>query len=224
MFQIFIVATLKIERHSSEIDRIHFPVPMDSNVLTTEEEILAIRRFDRWCRTNGLKEFKPHIGIPSVTYFSCSCYTCVELPYIMERDEVMRDNRRVMSMNPTMTNDLIATQTELSLVRAEELYQFLTIITNLIDVESPTMWSTLLHFYRSQATPFQKKLVVKVLGLIVGKHDEIQIKDEIRKKVAIASNNSEEMLGKAIGETRILLKITLTNLYIRANNQIRFSA
>ena len=127
-------------------------------------------------------------------------------------------------MNPTMTNDLIATQTELSLVRAEELYQFLTIITNLIDVESPTMWSTLLHFYRSQATPFQKKLVVKVLGLIVGKHDEIQIKDEIRKKVAIASNNSEEMLGNAIGETRILLEITLTNLYIRANNQIRFSA
>lgn len=197
---------------------------MDSNVLTTEEEILAIRRFDRWCRTNGLKEFKPHIGLPSVTCFSCSCYTCVELTYLMERDEVMRHNRRVMSMNPTMTNDLIATQTELSLVRAEELYQFLTIITNLIDVESPTMWSTLLHFYRSQATPFQKKLVVKVLGLIVGKHDEIQIKDEIRKKVAIASNNSEEMLGNAIGETRILLEITLTNLYIRANNQIRFSA
>ena len=197
---------------------------MDSNVLTTEEEILAIRRFDRWCRTNGLKEFKPHIGLPSVTCFSCSCYTCVELTYLMERDEVTRHNRRVMSMNPTMTNDLIATQTELSLVRAEELYQFLTIITNLIDVESPTMWSTLLHFYRAQATPFQKKLVVKVLGLIVGKHDEIQLKDEIRKKVAIASNNSEEMLGNAIGETRILLEITLTNLYIRANNQIRFSA
>jgi len=167
---------------------------MDSNVFTTEEEILAIRRFDRWCRTNGLKEFNPHIGLPSVTCFSCSCYTCVELTYLMERDEVMRHNRRVLSMNPTMTNDLIATQTELSLVRAEDLYQFLKIITNLIDVESPEMWSTLLHFHRAQATAFQKKLVVKVLGLIVGKHDEIQLKDEIRKKVAIASNNSEEML------------------------------
>jgi hypothetical protein len=127
-------------------------------------------------------------------------------------------------MNPTMTNDLIATQTELSLVRAEDLYQFLTIITNLIDVESPEMWSTLLHFHRAQATAFQKKLVVKILGLIVGKHDEIQLKDEIRKKVAIASNNTEEMLGNAIGETRILLEINLTNLYIRANNQLRFSA
>jgi hypothetical protein len=127
-------------------------------------------------------------------------------------------------MNPTMTNDLIATQTELSLVRAEDLYQFLKIITNLIDVESPEMWSTLLHFHRAQATAFQKKLVVKVLGLIVGKHDEIQLKDEIRKKVAIASNNTEEMLGNAIGETRILLEINLTNLYIRANNQLRFSA
>jgi hypothetical protein len=127
-------------------------------------------------------------------------------------------------MNPTMTTDLIATQTELSLVRAEDLYQFLKIITNLIDVESPEMWSTLLHFHRAQATAFQKKLVVKVLGLIVGKHDEIQLKDEIRKKVAIASNNSEEMLGNAIGETRILLEINLTNLYIRANNQLRFSA
>ena len=197
---------------------------MDSNVFTTEEEILAIRRFDRWCRTNGLKEFNPHIGLPSVTCFSCSCYTCVELTYLMERDEVMRHNRRVLSMNPTMTNDLIATQTELSLVRAEDLYQFLTIITNLIDVESPEMWSTLLHFHRAQATAFQKKLVVKVLGLIVGKHDEIQLKDEIRKKVAIASNNTEEMLGNAIGETRILLEINLTNLYIRANNQLRFSA
>jgi len=197
---------------------------MDSNVFTTEEEILAIRRFDRWCRTNGLKEFNPHIGLPSVTCFSCSCYTCVELTYLMERDEVMRHNRRVLSMNPTMTNDLIATQTELSLVRAEDLYQFLKIITNLIDVESPEMWSTLLHFHRAQATAFQKKLVVKVLGLIVGKHDEIQLKDEIRKKVAIASNNSEEMLGNAIGETRILLEINLTNLYIRANNQLRFSA
>ena len=197
---------------------------MDSNVFTTEEEILAIRRFDRWCRTNGLKEFNPHIGLPSVTCFSCSCYTCVELTYLMERDEVMRHNRRVLSMNPTMTNDLIATQTELSLVRAEDLYQFLTIITNLIDVESPEMWSTLLHFHRAQATTFQKKLVVKVLGLIVGKHDEIQLKDEIRKKVAIASNNTEEMLGNAIGETRILLEINLTNLYIRANNQLRFSA
>jgi len=196
---------------------------MDSNVFTTEEEILAIRRFDRWCRTNGLKEFNPHIGLPSVTCFSCSCYTCVELTYLMERDEVMRHNRRVLSMNPTMTNDLIATQTELSLVRAEDLYQFLKIITNLIDVESPEMWSTLLHFHRAQATAFQKKLVVKVLGLIVGKHDEIQLKDEIRKKVAIASNNSEEMLGNAIGETRILLEINLTNLYIRANNQLRFS-
>lgn len=142
----------------------------------------------------------------------------------MERDEVMRHNRRVLSMNPTMTNDLIATQTELSLVRAEDLYQFLKIITNLIDVESPEMWSTLLHFHRAQATAFQKKLVVKVLGLIVGKHDEIQLKDEIRKKVAIASNNTEEMLGNAIGETRILLEINLTNLYIRANNQLRFSA
>ena len=142
----------------------------------------------------------------------------------MERDEVMRHNRRVLSMNPTMTNDLIATQTELSLVRAEELYQFLKIITNLIDVESPEMWSTLIHFHRAQATAFQKKLVVKVLGLIVGKHDEIQLKDEIRKKVAIASNNTEEMLGNAIGETRILLEINLTNLYIRANNQLRFSA
>jgi hypothetical protein len=197
---------------------------MDSNVFTTEEEILAIRRFDRWCRTNGLKEFNPHIGLPSVTCFSCSCYTCVELTYLMERDEVMRHNRRVLSMNPTMTNDLIATQTELSLVRAEDLYQFLTIITNLIDVESPEMWSTLLHFHRAQATAFQKKLVVKILGLIVGKHDEIQLKDEIRKKVAIASNNTEEMLGNAIGETRILLEINLTNLYIRANNQLRFSA
>ena len=197
---------------------------MDSNVFTTEEEILAIRRFDRWCRTNGLKEFNPHIGLPSVTCFSCSCYTCVELTYLMERDEVMRHNRRVLSMNPTMTNDLIATQTELSLVRAEDLYQFLKIITNLIDVESPEMWSTLLHFHRAQATAFQKKLVVKVLGLIVGKHDEIQLKDEIRKKVAIASNNSEEMLGNAIGENRILLEINLTNLYIRANNQLRFSA
>jgi len=197
---------------------------MDSNVFTTEEEILAIRRFDRWCRTNGLKEFNPHIGLPSVTCFSCSCYTCVELTYLMERDEVMRHNRRVLSMNPTMTNDLIATQTELSLVRAEDLYQFLKIITNLIDVESPEMWSTLLHFHRAQATAFQKKLVVKVLGLIVGKHDEIQLKDEIRKKVAIASNNTEEMLGNAIGETRILLEINLTNLYIRANNQLRFSA
>jgi hypothetical protein len=127
-------------------------------------------------------------------------------------------------MNPTMTNDLIATQTELSLVRAEDLYQFLKIITNLIDVESPEMWSTLLHFHRAEATAFQKKLVVKVLGLIVGKHDEIQLKDEIRKKVAIASNNSEEMLGNAIGENRILLEINLTNLYIRANNQLRFSA
>jgi hypothetical protein len=127
-------------------------------------------------------------------------------------------------MNPTMTNDLIATQTEQSLVRAEDLYQFLKIITNLIDVESPEMWSTLLHFHRAQATAFQKKLVVKVLGLIVGKHDEIQLKDEIRKKVAIASNNSEEMLGNAIGENRILLEINLTNLYIRANNQLRFSA
>jgi hypothetical protein len=126
-------------------------------------------------------------------------------------------------MNPTMTNDLIATQTELSLVRAEDLYHFLKIITNLIDVESPEMWSTLLHFHRAQATAFQKKLVVKVLGLIVGKHDEIQLKDEIRKKVAIASNNSEEMLENAIGETRILLEINLTNLYIRANNQLRFS-
>jgi len=197
---------------------------MDSNVFTTEEEILAIRRFDRWCRTNGLKEFNPHIGLPSVTCFSCSCYTCVELTYLMERDEVMRHNRRVLSMNPTMTNDLIATQTEQSLVRAEDLYQFLKIITNLIDVESPEMWSTLLHFHRAQATAFQKKLVVKVLGLIVGKHDEIQLKDEIRKKVAIASNNSEEMLGNAIGENRILLEINLTNLYIRANNQLRFSA
>ena len=197
---------------------------MDSNVFTTEEEILAIRRFDRWCRTNGLKEFNPHIGLPSVTCFSCSCYTCVELTYLMERDEVMRHNRRVLSMNPTMTTDLIATQTELSLVRAEDLYQFLKIITNLIDVESPEMWSTLLHFHRAQATAFQKKLVVKVLGLIVGKHDEIQLKDEIRKKVAIASNNSEEMLGNAIGENRILLEINLTNLYIRANNQLRFSA
>jgi hypothetical protein len=109
-------------------------------------------------------------------------------------------------------------------VRAEDLYQFLTIITNLIDVESPEMWSTLLDFHRAQATAFQKKLVVKVLGLIVGKHDEIQLKDEIRKKVAIASNNTEEMLGNAIGETRILLEINLTNLYIRANNQLRFSA
>jgi hypothetical protein len=126
-------------------------------------------------------------------------------------------------MNPTMTNDIIATQTELSLVRAEDLYQFLKIITNLIDVESPEIWSTLLHFHRAQATAFQKKLVVKVLGLIVGKHDEIQLKDEIRKKVAIASNNSEEMLGNAIGENRILLEINLTNLYIRANNQLRFS-
>lgn len=196
---------------------------MDSNVFTTEEEILAIRRFDRWCRTNGLKEFNPHIGLPSVTCFSCSCYTCVELTYLMERDEVMRHNRRVLSMNPTMTNDIIATQTELSLVRAEDLYQFLKIITNLIDVESPEIWSTLLHFHRAQATAFQKKLVVKVLGLIVGKHDEIQLKDEIRKKVAIASNNSEEMLGNAIGENRILLEINLTNLYIRANNQLRFS-
>ena len=206
------------------MNSIHFPAQMDSNVFTTEEEILAIRRFDRWCRTNGLKEFNPHIGLPSVTCFSCSCYTCVELTYLMERDEVMRHNRRVLSMNPTMTNDLIATQTEQSLVRAEDLYQFLKIITNLIDVESPEMWSTLLHFHRAQATAFQKKLVVKVLGLIVGKHDEIQLKDEIRKKVAIASNNSEEMLGNAIGETRILLEINLTNLYIRANNQLRFSA
>jgi len=206
------------------MNSIRFPAQMDSNVFTTEEEILAIRRFDRWCRTNGLKEFNPHIGLPSVTCFSCSCYTCVELTYLMERDEVMRHNRRVLSMNPTMTNDLIATQTELSLVRAEDLYQFLKIITNLIDVESPEMWSTLLHFHRAQATAFQKKLVVKVLGLIVGKHDEIQLKDEIRKKVAIASNNTEEMLGNAIGETRILLEINLTNLYIRANNQLRFSA
>ena len=205
------------------MNSIHFPAQMDSNVFTTEEEILAIRRFDRWCRTNGLKEFNPHIGLPSVTCFSCSCYTCVELTYLMERDEVMRHNRRVLSMNPTMTNDLIATQTELSLVRAEDLYHFLKIITNLIDVESPEMWSTLLHFHRAQATAFQKKLVVKVLGLIVGKHDEIQLKDEIRKKVAIASNNSEEMLENAIGETRILLEINLTNLYIRANNQLRFS-
>jgi len=206
------------------MNSIRFPAQMDSNLFTTEEEILAIRRFDRWCRTNGLKEFNPHIGLPSVTCFSCSCYTCVELTYLMERDEVMRHNRRVLSMNPTMTNDLIATQTELSLVRAEDLYQFLKIITNLIDVESPEMWSTLLHFHRAQATAFQKKLVVKVLGLIVGKHDEIQLKDEIRKKVAIASNNTEEMLGNAIGETRILLEINLTNLYIRANNQLRFSA
>jgi len=205
------------------MNSIRFPAQMDSNVFTTEEEILAIRRFDRWCRTNGLKEFNPHIGLPSVTCFSCSCYTCVELTYLMERDEVMRHNRRVLSMNPTMTNDLIATQTELSLVRAEDLYQFLKIITNLIDVESPEMWSTLLHFHRAQATAFQKKLVVKVLGLIVGKHDEIHLKDEIRKKVAIASNNSEEMLGNAIGENRILLEINLTNLYIRANNQLRFS-
>ena len=215
------MATLKIERHSSEIDRIHFPVPMDSNVLTTEEEILAIRRFDRWCRANGLKEFNPHIGLPSVTCFCCSCYSCVELMYFMERDEVIRHNCRVSSMNPTMTNDLIAIQTELSLVRAEELYQFLAVINNLIDVESPAMWSTLLHFHRAQATPFQKKLVVKVLGLIAGKHDEIQLKDEIRKKVADASNNSEDMLGNALGETRIRLEINLTNTYIEANRQMR---
>lgn len=202
---------------------IHFPALMDSTVLTTEEEILAIRRFDRWCRANGLKEFNPHIGLPSVTCFSCSCYTCVELTYLMERDEVMRHNRRVTSMNPTMTNDHIAMQTELSLVRAEELYQFLKVISNLIDVESAAMWSTLLHFHRSQATPFQKKLVVKVLGLIAGRHDELQLKDEIRKKVANNSNNSEEMLVNALGETKIRLEINLTNLYIEANKQMRSS-
>ena len=85
------------------------------------------------------------------------------------------------------------------------------------------MWSTLLHFHRSQATPFQKKLVVKVLGLIAGKYDELQLKDEIRKKVANNSNNSEEMLVNALGETKIRLEINLTNLYIEANKQMRSS-
>jgi hypothetical protein len=195
---------------------------MDSMVFTTEEEILAIRRFDRWCRANGLKEFNPHIGLPSVTCLSCSCYSCMEdSTYLMEIDEVIRHNRRVTSMNPTMTNDLIDAQTEKSLVRAEELYQFLAVINNLIDVESSAMWSTLLHFHRVQATPFQKKLVVKVLGLIAGKQDEVQLKNEIRKKVANSSNNSEDMLVNALGETRIRLEINLTNLYIEANKQMR---
>jgi hypothetical protein len=141
--------------------------------------------------------------------------------YLMEIDEVLRHNRRVTSMNPTMTNDLIDAQTETSLVRAEELYQFLAVINNLIDVESSAMWSTLLHFHRVQATPFQKKLVVKVLGLIAGKQDEVQLKNEIRKKVANSSNNSEDMLVNALGETRIRLEINLTNLYIEANRQMR---
>ena len=207
---------------SSEISRIHFPDSMDSTVFTTEEEILAIRRFDRWCRANGLKEFNPHIGLPSVTCLSCSCYSCMEdSTYLMEIDEVLRHNRRVTSMNPTMTNDLIDAQTETSLVRSEELYQFLAVINNLIDVESAAMWSTLLHFHRVQATPFQKKLVVKVLGLIAGKQDEVQLKNEIRKKVANSSNNSEDMLVNALGETRIRLEINLTNLYIEANKQMR---
>ena len=194
---------------------------MDSMVLTTEEEILALRRFDRWCRKNGIKEFKPHIGLPTAVCMTCNCHTCLERAYLMERDERLQHNRRVSSMNPTMTNDEVQNQTEKSLVQADQMFQFLEVVEPIQEVESYTMWFALQNFHHSQATVFQKRLVVKVLGLIVGKQDEIRLKAEVKRIADEMTNHSVEILANAMGETRIRLVEYLNSAYINANNKLR---
>ena len=194
---------------------------MDSMVLTTEEEILALRRFDRWCRKNGLKEFKPHIGLPNIVCLSCDCHTCVERAYLMERDERLQHNRRVSSMNPTMTNDEVQNQTERSLIQADQIFQFLEVVEPIQEVESYTMWFALQNFHHSQATVFQKRLVVKVLGLIVGKQDELRLKAEVKRYVAESTDHSEDMFGNAIGEMKSRLVEYLNCAYINANKKLR---
>jgi len=194
---------------------------MDSMVLTTEEEILAIRRFDRWCRNNGLKEFKPHIGLPTAVCLSCNCHTCLERVYLMERDERLQHNRRVSSMNPTMTNDEVQNQTETSLVQADQMFQFLEVVEPIQGVESYTMWFALQNFHHTQATTFQKRLVVKALALIVAKQDELRLKADVKRMADEITNYSGEMLGNAMGETRNGLIEYLNYAYINANKKLR---
>ena len=139
----------------------------------------------------------------------------------MERDERLQHNRRVSSMNPTMTNDEVQNQTEKSLVQADQMFQFLEVVEPIQEVESYTMWFALQNFHHSQATVFQKRLVVKVLGLIVGKQDEIRLKAEVKRIADEMTNHSVEILANAMGETRIRLVEYLNSAYINANNKLR---
>ena len=139
----------------------------------------------------------------------------------MERDERLQHNRRVSSMNPTMTNDEVQNQTEKSLVQADQMFQFLEVVEPIQDVESYTLWITLQNFHHTRATVFQKRLVVKALGLIVAKHDEIRLKAEVKRMADEMTNYSGEMLGNTMGEIRSGLIEYLNYAYINANKKLR---
>jgi len=124
-------------------------------------------------------------------------------------------------MNPTMTTDEIQTQTEKSLVQADQMFQFLEDVEPIENVESYTMWFTLQNFHHTKANAFQKRLVVKALGLIVGKQDEICLKANVKRMVAETTNHSEDMLGNAIGTNRNYLLEYLNIAYLNANKKLR---
>lgn len=139
----------------------------------------------------------------------------------MERDERLQHNRRVSSMNPTMTNDEVQNQTETSLVQADQMFQFLEVVEPIQGVESYTMWFALQNFHHTQATTFQKRLVVKALALIVAKQDELRLKADVKRMADEITNYSGEMLGNAMGETRNGLIEYLNYAYINANKKLR---
>ena len=124
-------------------------------------------------------------------------------------------------MNPTMTNDEVQNQTEKSLVQADQMFQFLEVVEPIQDVESYTLWVTLQNFHHTRATVFQKRLVVKALGLIVAKHDEIRLKAEVKRMADEMTNYSGEMLGNTMGEIRSGLIEYLNYAYINANKKLR---